>query len=512
MNRKTGVILSYVLLVVEIFSTLLFTPFLIRTLGQAEYGIYQLVLSITAYLALLDLGVGNSVIRYIAKYRANNDKLSQRKFLGITTIYYSIIAVVVLIVGGFVLLNFSSIFAKGLSDAEIELAKKLFTVTIIGTAFSLATSSFSNVVIAYERFSVSKGTTIILTIVKILVSALALAMGMGSLAIVVIHLLISVIARGIYICYVLFKLKIVPLFKDFDFKFIKEVATYSSFILLQMIAGNINGLANQVLLGIFAEGAAVIIGIYGIGAQILQYFKTLGSHFTSVLMPGLVKLVESGADSKAYEKEMIRISRIVFMALSLVWVVFAVNGQDFVILWAGVENSKAYYVALVLMLPQMMSYVQGVGYQLLQAMAKHKIPSIITSVSAIINVTITIILIHWNPLAGAVIGGFIALFLCEYVVMTFMYKKLIGIRLTVYYKGMFKGTLPCILVTTVVGVLFRMLDFNRFGWLGFVVNCGVMLAIYGVTMLLYGMNDYEKNLIFKPLKKILKKFHIVKEV
>ena len=76
MNRKTGVILSYVLLIVEIFSTLLFTPFLIRSLGQAEYGIYQLVISITAYLALLDLGVGNSVIRYIAKYRANNDKLA----------------------------------------------------------------------------------------------------------------------------------------------------------------------------------------------------------------------------------------------------------------------------------------------------------------------------------------------------------------------------------------------------------------------------------------------------
>ena len=38
------------------------------------------------------------------------------------------------------------------------------------------------------------------------------------------------------------------------------------------------------------------------------------------------------------------------------------------------------------------------------------------------------------------------------------------------------------------------------------------VAIYGATMLLYGMNDYEKNLIFKPLKKILKKFHIVKEV
>jgi O-antigen/teichoic acid export membrane protein len=145
-------------------------------------------------------------------------------------------------------------------------------------------------------------------------------------------------------------------------------------------------------------------------------------------------------------------------------------------------------------------------------MDKHKIPSIITFVSAILNITITIILIGWNPLVGAVTGGFIALFLCEFVVMTFMYKKLIGIRLTVYYKGLFKGILPCIIVTTIAGVLFRLFNFSRFGWLGFVINCGIMVAIYGVTMLLYGMNDYEKNLIFKPLKKILKKFHIVKEV
>ena len=104
----------------------MFTSFLISTLGQAEYGIYQLVISITAYLALLDLGVGNSVIRYIAKYRANNDKQAQRRFLGITTIYYAIIAVIVLIVGGIILHNFSSIFAKGLTDSEItELRRKL---------------------------------------------------------------------------------------------------------------------------------------------------------------------------------------------------------------------------------------------------------------------------------------------------------------------------------------------------------------------------------------------------
>ena len=59
MNRKIGVILSYIAMVFEVLSTLLITPFMLRTLGQSEYGVYKLSSSITAYLLLLDLGVGN---------------------------------------------------------------------------------------------------------------------------------------------------------------------------------------------------------------------------------------------------------------------------------------------------------------------------------------------------------------------------------------------------------------------------------------------------------------------
>jgi O-antigen/teichoic acid export membrane protein len=74
MNRKIGVILSYVMMLLEVLSTLLLTPYILRSLGDAEYGVYKLSESIVAYLMLLDLGVGSAVIRYVAKFRANNDK------------------------------------------------------------------------------------------------------------------------------------------------------------------------------------------------------------------------------------------------------------------------------------------------------------------------------------------------------------------------------------------------------------------------------------------------------
>lgn len=507
MNRKTGVLLSYILMAVEIFSTLLFTPFLIRSLGRAEYGIYQLIMSVTAYLALLDLGVGNSVIRYMSKYRAEKDKLSQKQFLGVTTIYYFAIAIIVLIIGTILRYFLPSFFKVGLTAEEISLARKLFSVTMCTTAVSLATSGFANAVIAYERFDISKGTAIVMNIIKVLASIVALKLGFSSCGIVFIHLLVTIVTRAVYVLFIIVKEKVVPVFTGVKFSFVKEIISYSLFILLQLIATNINALSDQVLLGIFAKGASVIIAVYGVGAQVLQYFKTIGSHFTSVLMPGLVRLVHSGADSKVYEKEMIRISRIVFIALGMIFTVFAFNGMDFVVLWAGEEYREAFYVAIILMFPTMLSYTEGVGYQLLQAMKKHKTPAIIQVVSALLNIVLTILLIKWKPLEGAVIGSFIALFVCELIVMNIMYKREIGISLISYFKGLLKGTLPCLLISAALGFAFNRLGLIKYGWLGFAVNCAVMVAVYAVTMLLFGMNSYEKELVFKPVKKIKNRFH-----
>lgn len=504
MNRKVGVILSYVLMIVEIASTLLYTPFLIRSLGRSEYGIYQLIISVTAYLALLDLGVGSSVVRYMAKYRADKDIVSQRKFLGVTTIYYLIIGILVIIAGLVLKQHLNLFFKTGLTESEIALARKLFSVTMLTTAVSLVTSGFSNAVIAYERFWVSKGTVIVLTVFKIFASILVLKLGFSSYGVVAVNFCITLVTRLIYVAFVLFKLKIIPMFKGIELSFVKEIISYSLFILLQLVATNINALSDQVLLAAFAKGASVIIAIYGVGAQILQYFKTVGSHFTSVLMPGLVRMVEHGATSKDYEKEMIRISRIIFMVLSFVWTVFAVFGRDFVRLWAGNDYSQAYYVALVLMFPTLFSYSEGVGYQLLQAMKKHKLPAIIQVMSALLNIILTIFLIKWRPLTGAVIGSFIALFVCELVVMNIMYKKQIGISIVSYFKGMFNGTLICLVISALSGVAVSRLNLIRFGWVGFVVNCASMCVIYALTMLLFGMNDYEKHLLFKPVKKILR--------
>lgn len=53
---KAGAILNYIVIVLNILVTLLYTPYMLRMMGQNEYGLYALVASVIAYLTVLDFG------------------------------------------------------------------------------------------------------------------------------------------------------------------------------------------------------------------------------------------------------------------------------------------------------------------------------------------------------------------------------------------------------------------------------------------------------------------------
>ena len=349
MGRKKGVILSYVLMVFEIFSTLFLTPFIIRSLGQAEYGVYKLAASVATYLMLLDMGIGNAIVRYIAKYRTTGDVKKEQQFFGVAQVYYCVVALVAAIISVALVIGFPKFFAIGLSKEEILLGQKLLVIISINTVVTLATAVFSNIIIGYGLFSISKGASIAQIIVRVVLTVFALRIGFKSIAIVVINLVMTVLCRSGFAVYVFYKLKLKPMLRGVNKRFVKDIVSYSTWVLLQMIATQINAFADQILLGALVPGAAAIIAIYGVGVQIVQYFQSIGSAFSGVLMPGVVQMVEKKADVLTIQNEMIQIGRIILLVLSAILGGFIVYGRQFVELWAGQEYRDGYYVALILM-------------------------------------------------------------------------------------------------------------------------------------------------------------------
>ena len=143
---------------------------------------------------------------------------------------------------------------------------------------------------------------------------------------------------------------------------------------------------------------------------------------------------------------------------------------------------------------------ESIGTQILWAMNKHKEQSILKIIIVLLNIILTILLIMWNPLIGATIGTFISLFLGDIVVMNIIFKRKLKINLKNYYFGIFKGIIPCLIVSTLIGFVLK--QFLPNGWLWLCLKVFIVLIVYGITMLLFGANEYEKNMLKSFIKKI----------
>lgn len=492
-------ILSYIQIFFEVVSTLLITPFMIRTLGQAEYGVYKLSTSITSYLLLLDMGVGNAIIRYIAKFRANKDSKAERDFFGVAIVFYSIIAFISLLGGFFLLKTFSSMFGTGMNSAEIALGKKLLLITVVNAAITLCTAVYANVIIAYGHFSTSRGSLIVQIILRMILTVVMLKLGLGSFGMVLVNLVLTILCRVFFVLYVFKVIGLRPNFNGISYSFVKEISIYSSLVLAQAVATQINASIDHILLGVMVPEAASIIAVYSIGTQVVQYFKSIGSSFNGILMPGVVNLVEKHVSAQQICEEMVRIGRFMFMILCLIWSGFVVFGQQFINLWVGSSNKDAYHVALILMSAYLFIMTESIGSQILWAKNEHKEQAILKLFVVFLNIVLTAILIRWKPLLGATIGTFVSLLVGDILVMNIIFSKKLQICLRQYYQGLLEGLLPCIIFTIGFGFVVNL--FPIAGWVGLLLKILIMCFMYAAMMWFWGLNNYEK----KVLKSLLRK-------
>lgn len=490
-GRKVGAIFSYLLMLAEIASGLLFTPFLIRTLGQAEYGVYSLSLSITTYFTLLDLGVGNAMVRYLAKFRVEGDHGAQRRFLGLAIVFYLVVCVIMVAIYLVLSPNMQAIFGSGLTTEEVKLATNLLGVTVLNAGFTLLVSVFDKVLIAYEHFAASKIIQIVRIAIRVAVQVGLLLMGFGSFGIVVSNLVITIGYGIVVVAYVVKRLQLTPSFRGFELSFVREIFGYTAFVFVQMVATQINSMAGQIILGMMAS--SVVLGVYAVGTQINQYYQIIAGGVNGVTMPGIVALVSKGTTSGQIEDEMTKVSRISLLVMGIILGGFIAVGDEFVVLWAGAENAAAYYVALILMVPIAIALVQSSGSQVLWAAGKHKIQAIIKIVVAVASIFLTVALIAWNPLIGAALGPSISCFLGDVVAMNIVFRKDIGIKVTRYYRNTIKGILPSVLLASLCGLLLKIV--LPLGWAFLLLMIVAMLVIYLTCLMLFGFNQYEKGLL-----------------
>ena len=118
-SRKIGVILSYVLVVVQTVIGLLYVPLLLQYLDQNEYGLYQLMGSLIGYFSIMDFGLSNALTSFYSKSLVENDNKKTENLLFTAKTLYNVITAVLIVIAFLFFFFIDDIFKASLSSNEI---------------------------------------------------------------------------------------------------------------------------------------------------------------------------------------------------------------------------------------------------------------------------------------------------------------------------------------------------------------------------------------------------------
>ncbi|UAL46930.1 oligosaccharide flippase family protein [Sutcliffiella horikoshii] len=494
---KSGIILSYLTLILGNSISLIYTPLMLRYLGQSEYGLYSLSLSIISLIGILNFGFGSAVIRYTSKYRAMGEKSLEYSLNGMFLLIFTLIGTMVIVVGHFLISNIDLLFGNSMSITELSKMKTLISILVFNTAASIIFGFFSLIITAYERFIFLKLVALLQAIITPMLIILILVLGYTSIGMVLLTTSINLIILIINCIYCLKILKVKITFNRVDIKLIKEILNYCFYIFLILIVDKLFWSTDQFILGIISGTSSV--AVYSIGATFTNYFMAFSTAFSGVYFPKITQMVTNKVENKELSALFIRTGRLQFIILSIIIGGFIVVGKEFIITWAGKEYIHAYYLALIVMIPLCVPLTQTIGIAILQAKNMHRFRSVIYLAIAILNLLLSVPLAQKYGYFGCALATSVSILIGHIIIMNIYYYKKIKLDIPVFFKNMSLLLIP-LLLSVIVSVQVKNFDFNNEYW-SIITTSMVFLVLYLILSWLFVFNDYEKTLFKTSISK-----------
>ncbi|MGH2110160.1 lipopolysaccharide biosynthesis protein [Aerococcus urinaeequi] len=493
---KSGVILSYISKIIQIVIGILYTPLMIRLLGQSEYGLYNIAASIISYLGVLNFGFGSAYMRFYSRFKVNEDENQVANLNGMFIEIFGVLGLLAAIAGIILAFNVELIFGPSLNSRELAIAKILILILVVNLAISFLTVVFTTYLQANEKFIEQNILVIINQITAPLVSLPLLLMGYGSIGMVLGTTIVHIIINIATMVYAIKKLDMKIAFDHFDRSLFKEMSSFSFFIFINLVVDQINNNVDKTILGRYQGTTSV--AIYSVGANLNTYYTQLSTTISTVFTPRVHRMEARNVSNYEMTALFSRVGRIQFILLSFICLGFISFGKPFIYFWVGSGYEDSYYVALILMCTIIIPLIQNLSIEIQRAKNKHQFRSWLYIFMAIGNIIISIPLSQKYGAIGATIGTSFSYLLGNGIIMNWYNKNKIGLDILQFWKEILKF-IPSFIVPSIYGIFTnKLINLNIFT--NFII-CGFLyIIIFGISIWLFGLNDYEKRLFKSPFK------------
>lgn len=498
---KAGVVLNYVVIFLNTVVGLLYTPYMLRMMGQSEYGLYSLVASVIAYLTVLDLGFGNAIVRYTAKFRAEKKTEEQYEMFGMFFLLYLVIGIIAFGIGLGLYFNVGPLFGDTMTSVELDRARIMMLLLVANLAFTFPMSIWGSIIQAYEDFVFQKSLNIIRIILNTAVMICLLHFGYKAVAMVVVQTIFNVLTLVLNFIYCRRKLNIHIYFrfKHFHWGFLKEVAIYSFWIFLNAIMDRVYWSTGQFVLGAMVGTAAV--AVFAIAIHLEGMYMQFSTAISSVFLPKVTAMVATNRSRREISDLFIRTGRIQYIVLAYILSGFIIFGRQFIELWAGAGYSDAYMISLLFFIPLTVPLIQNLGITILQARNEMKFRSVLYIIIALVSLAMQIVLTRYFGGIGCAMGVSGALVVGQILIMNVYYRRRQDLDIKTFWKEISKmSIIPIVLIFSSMLVIRHFFALDSWGKL--ILGIAAFSLVYIPLFFRFSMTDEERDLFISMFHKI----------
>lgn len=426
-------------IILSAISVFLLYPYFTRVMGEQQYGVWLLITSVTGYFALLQLGVPLANVRYVSKYHAQNDIHKVNEVLSSNLLFFFIIATVVVLTGTVISFLMDYLFKI---PAELKTIAQIATILAsFDIALKFIFEVFEGIVHSLQKFVLLNAVKNIGVLIRVALIYLLVTYQNGILRLSVILILIT-IAHGL-VFYILSK-RLIPGLKIsrslLNKEIFNEVVKYSIFILILQAGARLAFQTDAIVIGSFLSVASILW--FNIANNILIYLMQFITGISMAIMPKVSTLDATG-EVGTLRSTYIEYSKMTFLLLLPICFSLFLFGGDFIALWMGEKYREVSGTILIILTASYLFFLvqRGVAYPILMGTSRMKFISILTFVTAILNLILSIILSQYFGLYGVAWGTSIPNFINVIAIIWYMCKtykiNLIDYILrTVLYPGM----------------------------------------------------------------------------
>lgn len=489
--------MSYIAIGINILTGLLYTPWMIHSIGRENFGLYTLVMSVISFF-VFDFGLSSAVTRFIAKYLADGRQDKADNCMGLVYRLYIIIDILMMLVLMGVYFFIPQLY-KELTIEEIESFKIVYAIAAIYSVISFPFIPVNGVLTAHEKFVQIKLCDIAHKLIIVLTMSGCLLLGGGLYSLVFVNAIAGLIMIVLKIfCIKKFTYQGVN-WRYFEKREFKEIVGFSGWVTIMSIAQRFIFNIAPSILG--ALSGSTSIAILGIATTLEGYTYTFANAINGMFLPKVSRIVSD--ENGDVLPLMVKIGRIQIYITALIILGVICLGEHFIQLWVGVGFEESYLCTLFVIIPCLLQLPQEIGNQTIFAKNKVKNLAIVYILMALVNIVLAISLASTLGALGICMSIFVA-YMVRIIGMDVIFYKDLHIDVIAFFKNTFVELLIPLVLCFVLGFTINVI-IRIDSWLGFIVKGLSFVSSYAIVMYLFAMNDSEKELVLSPIKMLCRK-------